>query len=113
MYGPGIGTFVREATEDHKLKEIPIWKGTLIATMTQPNNYNQRYFHDPFKFMPERWINDNEADRHPFSYVLFSSGPRSCLGKQLALMESKVFYAKFLKRYDFELEKNNFRMGRV
>jgi len=31
--------------------------------------------------------------------MLFSGGPRSCIGKQLALMEMKVMMIKFLKRY--------------
>jgi cytochrome P450 len=32
--------------------------------------------------------------------LLFSGGPRGCLGKSLALVEIKVMMIKFLKRYD-------------
>jgi cytochrome P450 len=33
-------------------------------------------------------------------FTSFSGGPRSCLGKSLALLESKVATIKFLQRYD-------------
>jgi len=32
--------------------------------------------------------------------MLFSGGPRGCLGKSLALVEIKVMMIKFLQRYD-------------
>ena len=31
--------------------------------------------------------------------IMFSGGPRGCIGKNLALIEVKVFMIKFLKRY--------------
>jgi cytochrome P450 len=31
--------------------------------------------------------------------LLFSGGPRGCLGKSLALVEMKVFMIKLMKRY--------------
>ena len=39
--------------------------------------------------------------------LTFSGGPRGCIGKNLALTESKVMMIIFLKRYEkiFELEK--------
>ena len=32
--------------------------------------------------------------------MLFSGGPRGCLGKGLALVEMKVMMIKFIQRYD-------------
>ena len=36
--------------------------------------------------------------------IMFSGGPRGCIGKNLALIEVKVFMIKFLKRYDGLIE---------
>ena len=36
--------------------------------------------------------------------IMFSGGPRGCIGKNLALIEVKVLMIKFLKRYDGLIE---------
>ncbi len=59
MYGPGTGIFVREALADHKLVDVPIWKGTLLLLMFTPNCYNEKYFKDAHTFKPERWLDDS------------------------------------------------------
>ena len=97
MYGPGTAVFSRLVQKDHYLLNIPIKKNDTVNFSPVANHYNPRYFPDPFKFKPERWENDSELD--PFAFVGFSAGPRHCIGKQLAYMESKIALVKFVKRY--------------
>ena len=40
-----------------------------------------RYFKDPVKFKPERWLRGNEEIHHAFAALPFGFGPRMCLGK--------------------------------
>ena len=41
----------------------------------------------------------------------FSAGSRGCIGKHLALLESKIGLIKFMKRYNkYQLPKQNFKM---
>lgn len=62
------------------------------------SHYNPKYFKDPEEFRPERW--ENECDNiHPYAFLGFSAGPRSCIGKQLALLQSKITIVKMIKRY--------------
>lgn len=71
--------------KDHFINNIPIDKGVTIANSTYPNQLNPKYFKDPEEFRPERW--ESECSNLP-PYVLlgFSGGPKSCIGKHLALL---------------------------
>lgn len=73
---------------------------------------NPRYFADPLRFRPERWLpedhplydsqftGDNRKGFHPFS-----QGPRVCAGKEIAWRQSRLFVAKVLWKFDLEIIK--------
>jgi cytochrome P450 len=63
-------------------------------------HYNPKLFAEPFKFRPERWIEDPNLDRW---LVPFSRGPRMCIGMNLAWLELRLGFAKILHRFDMEL----------
>lgn len=58
---------------------------------TLANHFNPKYYPEPLKFNPDRWLNKTENDPHTFTP--FSGGQRSCIGKHLALTESKIIIA--------------------
>ncbi len=87
IYQPANGIFIREATQDHMMGDIKIKKGTLVMTSSMSNHYNAEYFPEPTKYIPERWLDENGQIKtaKPFTWLTFSAGARSCIGKQLAL----------------------------
>jgi cytochrome P450 len=96
--GPTLGILLRKATKDHILKDIPITKGTGIIINGLPNQCSEEYFKEPYQFRPERW-NEECKNLPAFAMFGFSGGPRTCIGKNLALIESKIAIVKMVRRY--------------
>lgn len=74
-------------------------------TSSLTNHYNLQNFEDPYVFKPERWMGDNcLKSPQPFTWLTFSAGARSCIGKQLALMELKIILVQMLRKYNLKME---------
>ncbi|MEG4234690.1 cytochrome P450 [Microcoleus sp. Pol11C3] len=79
--------------------EIP--KGwSVISGITQTHQDSQLY-PEPERFDPDRFSLDRSAK--PFSYVPFGGGLRECLGKEFARLEMKLFAAKMVPEYEWDL----------
>ena len=99
MYGPASSILLRQATTHTYIENIPIVQGTGIKIEMLASHYNPRIYKDPFKFDPARW-SSQDPDTHPFSFGGFGSGAHSCIGKQLALLTTKIVVCVMLLRYD-------------
>ena len=64
--------------------------------------YNPSTFDNPFEFIPERWEREDYKQKRHLVEMVFSAGPRTCIGKNLALTELKIMTIKFMQRYNLE-----------
>ncbi|KAL9040569.1 MAG: hypothetical protein Q9214_004436 [Letrouitia sp. 1 TL-2023] len=101
IYPPGSQGFPRISpgmmVDDHFVPE-----GSEMYTSAWTTTHNPEYFHEPFSFKPERWIDPDCKDVKEASNP-FSLGPRGCLGRNFAELEMSLILAKLNFKYDLEM----------
>jgi hypothetical protein len=80
-------------SEDGEYQYV-IPKGTPIGESSRILHHNPKYFPDPFKFNPERWITkDGKRNVLLEKYILsFSMGSRICLGIKYVTCPGSIYY---------------------
>jgi cytochrome P450 len=53
------------------------------------------------QFVPGRWLQDGKFDENAGLSLPFSSGPRGCFGKKIALLEMRLMLALLVIRFEF------------
>jgi cytochrome P450 len=62
---------------------------------------DERFFADPERFDPERWLPGRREARPKFSYFPFGGGARVCIGERFAWMEMMLIVATLAQRWRF------------
>jgi cytochrome P450 len=81
--------------------EIPP-KTTLLSSQWILHR-DARFFADPERFLPERWLGGLEQQLPPGAYFPFGDGPRRCIGQGFAMLESALVIAAIAQKYRFRL----------
>jgi len=98
---PPVGNIFRTVINDCEFGGYEIPKGwNLLSGITQTHQDSQLY-PEPERFDPDRF--SSERSGKPFSYVPFGGGLRECLGKEFARLEMKLFAAKIVREFEWEL----------
>jgi len=97
---PDAFSIPRIATNDHKLGNITVKKGTIVIF----SPLFQQNFNDT-NFSPERWQGSKsplwKEDNSGFN--AFSAGAHSCLGQNFALLQAKIMLGLFVRKFKMEL----------
>lgn len=97
---PSVPYFGRTLSEDCDVGGYKVPKGETAVIFAYMIHRDEKFYPDPEKFDPDRFLPENTKNRHPYSYIPFSAGRRNCIGQRFALMEEKVFLAKILRRFE-------------
>jgi len=65
-----------------------------------------RYFADPGKFDPDRWLPERVQKLPRFAYFPFGGGPRQCIGNSFAMMEATILLAAIAQRFRLRATSN-------
>ncbi|ESQ46240.1 hypothetical protein EUTSA_v10000131mg [Eutrema salsugineum] len=60
---------------------------------------------DAAEFKPERWISESGRSIHvpSFKFLSFNAGPRTCLGKDVAMTQMKTVAVKIIQNYEIKV----------
>jgi cytochrome P450 len=88
---------MRQCEEECVINGLKFPKGVRVHILTYAIHHDPDVWPDPFKFDPERFSPEEEAKRHPFSYLPFGAGPRQCIGNRYAMMVMKIILVRVLE----------------
>ncbi|XP_018404184.1 PREDICTED: cytochrome P450 9e2-like [Cyphomyrmex costatus] len=85
------------------IKPFTIKKGHAIWIPVYGLHHDPKYFKEPEKFDPERFLGERKKDNlNCGAFLPFGLGPRMCIGNRFALLETKVLFFQLLARCDLK-----------
>ena len=108
---PPAWNIPREARRPLRLAGTDLDEEELLLLSPYAHHRDSRIWSDPLSFRPDRW--DGEVSRSEEAYFPFGSGPRVCIGRQIALTEAQFTLAHVLQQYDIQTTTADldFRLG--
>ncbi|XP_064214477.1 cytochrome P450 4C1-like [Tribolium castaneum] len=96
---PGAPFIARIASDDIDLGDYVIPRGSNIAVGYVHLHRSEKYWEEPLKFNPERFLPENVAKRHPYTWLPFSGGLRNCVGGKFGMMVMKIMISMIIRKF--------------
>ena len=93
----------REATVDDDVGGYRIRAGTTVFLPIYAVHRDERWWPDPLRFDPGRFLGEPDRTRPRCAYLPFGAGRRVCIGSQFALLEATLVVATVVQRYQLDL----------
>lgn len=105
---PVISSISKMATKDMQIGDLFVPKGLVVEVPLSAFNQDPEIWGDDVhKFKPERFENGVAgACANPQAFMPFAIGPKSCIGKDFAVMEAKIVIAMVLRRFQLSVSPN-------
>lgn len=100
---PIVPVLNRTCVKDYKIPGTNnvIEKGVEVFIPALALQMNEKYYDEPEKFKPERFLNESSAEK---IYLPFGDGPRNCIGMRMGKVQTKVGIVLMLLNYKYELK---------
>ncbi|XP_033631960.1 cytochrome P450 1A1-like [Asterias rubens] len=93
----------KSVTKDTTLFGYKLPKDTMVMLNMWAAHYDPKYWDEPTKFNPERFLDESGAvlTRLPAAYMPFGLGPRACIGENFAKGEIFILICWLFGHYSF------------
>ena len=87
--------------------------GTVISMSMRDMHLDPYCFPEPNTFNPDRWLDEKTRKRCEQYFWPFGKGTRSCVGRDLAMLEMTMVTANLFNRFDMELHETRWEDVRM
>ncbi len=94
---PPVWSIGRKTNAATSLDGRPVPEGTDVWLCIYRTQRDARWFAQPDRFVPDRWLNDPPPK--PYTYLPFGFGPRVCIGQHFAMIETVLALAALCSRF--------------
>jgi cytochrome P450 len=101
---PPAPMVARNVVADDEIDGFRVAAGDVAFLLFWATHRHPQFWADAETFDPERFAPDRSKNRHSWSFIPFSGGPRTCIGNMFALVESSILIAQILRRFDIEVQ---------
>lgn len=102
LYPPAY-VIPRVCAEAVELGGYRIQAGSEVWMWVYFMHHDARWFEEPERFRPERFLPEAEAARRPNTFIPFGAGTRACVGRHFAMLEAVLCLAAVLRRFKLRL----------
>ena len=99
---PPVWGLERIAVEDDVVGGVRVPKGTLVGVIPWCIHRDPRWWPDPERFDPDRFLPEAAEARPRYAYLPFGAGPRVCIGNSFAMMEAQLALAMIAREHRLE-----------
>jgi len=105
VFGPATLT-TRESSKDLTIHGLSVYKSTTVHLTMNSLHWNEKYFPEPQRFLPERFVEGSEIYEKQVhrAHLPFGLGPRMCVASNFALTEAKLALITLYKKYRFDYD---------
>ncbi|RZB39606.1 cytochrome P450 monooxygenase, partial [Asbolus verrucosus] len=111
---PPVPIIARQLNQDLKLAtgDYTIPAGCTVVVGTFKIHRLEEFYPNPDKFDPDNFLPERTANRHYYSFIPFSAGPRSCVGRKYAMLKLKILLSTILRNYHIysDLKEEDFQL---
>jgi cytochrome P450 len=104
---PPVWSMSRKAIGDDKVEGYHVAAGSLVIVSPYTLHRRPDFWPDPERFDPNRFSPEAVEGRLPHSFIPFSVGSRTCIGRPFAIVETKLALAMLLMRFRITLESDD------
>lgn len=100
---PPVWLMSREVTKPFRIGGYEMPVGVEVVCSPYAIQRDPRFFREPERFLPERWLDTGRAQPPRYAYIPFGVGPRTCIGNHFAKLEALLVLATLLQQVKLQV----------